>query len=285
MWRTFRRGMMMILVHSLLVGCDGTGGRTEDAGQLPSLADVPAASWARLAEKRVFFGHQSVGYNIVAGIEDVMREHPEIRLRVVESDEAGALETPGFVHAAIGKNGDPLSKIRAFAQAVDAGAARDADVALFKFCYVDIEEDTDVPALFEAYRKAHEALRSRHPDKTFVHVTVPLKTYREGLATRVKGMIKRVLGRRDVFAERNRRRTRFNRMLVDAYGGREPIFDLARVESTFPDGSRCSFTRQGERIYAMVPAYTYDSGHLNELGRRRAAEQLLIVLQDAVGGP
>jgi len=56
------------------------------------------------------------------------------------------------------------------------------------------------------------------------------------------------------------------------------IFDLAKIESTFPDGRRASFTKDGKTYYSMVPDYTYDGGHLNELGRKIAAEQLLFLL-------
>ena len=67
-------------------------------------------------------------------------------------------------------------------------------------------------------------------------------------------------------------------MLLKKYEGKEPILDIAKIESTFPNGTRCSFTRDGKTYYSMVPEYTYDGGHLNELGRKKVAEQLLILL-------
>jgi lysophospholipase L1-like esterase len=37
--------------------------------------------------------------------------------------------------------------------------------------------------------------------------------------------------------------------------------------------------RQGGKVhYAMVPAYTTDGGHLNEVGRRIVARRLLVLL-------
>ena len=60
--------------------------------------------------------------------------------------------------------------------------------------------------------------------------------------------------------------------------GKEPLFDLAMVESTYEDGSRYTFSANGHTYYALVPEYTKDGGHLNELGQKVAAEQLLIFL-------
>ena len=76
----------------------------------------------------------------------------------------------------------------------------------------------------------------------------------------------------------NIKRGQFNDMLRKQYDGKEPVFDLAKIESTLPDGRRVTFTKDGMTYYSMVPDYTYDSGHLNELGRKIAAEQLLLPL-------
>jgi hypothetical protein len=50
------------------------------------------------------------------------------------------------------------------------------------------------------------------------------------------------------------------------------------VESTYPDGRRETCAHKGKTCYSLVPEYTYDGGHLNETGRKKAAEQLLILL-------
>ncbi|HSA96105.1 MAG TPA: hypothetical protein VLJ16_08640, partial [Acidobacteriota bacterium] len=36
------------------------------------LEAVPQEKWDSLAQKRIFFGHKSVGFNIISGLEDVM---------------------------------------------------------------------------------------------------------------------------------------------------------------------------------------------------------------------
>ena len=64
----------------------------------------------------------------------------------------------------------------------------------------------------------------------------------------------------------------------NAYRGREPVFDLATIESTRPDGRREAIRAGSRSGYALVPAYTSDNSHLNEQGRRRVAEELLVFL-------
>ena len=48
----------------------------EEKVSFPSIKDVPAEKWKRLSQKKIYFGHQSVGNNIINGIEDLMREYP-----------------------------------------------------------------------------------------------------------------------------------------------------------------------------------------------------------------
>ena len=50
---------------------------------LPSIDDVPKEYWAKLAEKKIFFGHQSVGYNMIDGITDIINERDYIKLNVI----------------------------------------------------------------------------------------------------------------------------------------------------------------------------------------------------------
>ena len=57
-----------------------------------------------------------------------------------------------------------------------------------------------------------------------------------------------------------------------------PFFDLARIEATSLNGNISSFSKDGEIYLTLANEYTYDGGHLNEEGSKRAAEQLLIFL-------
>jgi hypothetical protein len=76
----------------------------------------------------------------------------------------------------------------------------------------------------------------------------------------------------------NIQRNKFNHLLREQYKSYDPIFDLAKIESTFPNGKTCSFTKNGTIYHSLVPAYTNDGGHLNELGGKVVARHLLMFL-------
>ena len=257
-----------------------------DKKVLLSLKDVPDSTWQKLAEKKIYFGHQSVGFNLIDGIRDVMRENPQIRLKLVETDAPTLFVGPLFAHSRLGENEIPLSKIEAFSRLMDRGLGNKAEIAFFKFCFVDITGNTDVDKIFADYKSALSALKQKYPNTIFVAITVPLTTNPPGIKPWVKGVIKRVIGRPSG-DDGNIERERFNKKIRSEFPSpmsyglsaiNSSLFDLALFESTFPDGSRNVFEKDGENYYSLVPGYTEDGGHLNEKGRKFIAEQLLIFL-------
>jgi hypothetical protein len=239
-----------------------------------SLQDVPDSSWRALSTKKIYFGHQSVGDNIIKGMASIMKANPSTQLEVTEVKPPEAMERPSFFHSSIGQNDDPLSKVRAFKEYVQDGIGNSADIAFFKFCFWDIREKTDVKTIFAEYRETLAVLKSRYPGTTFVHVTVPLMAYAEGIKDRVQ----RAFGVASEFDKDHARRHELNELILNEYLNREPVFDLALVESTLPDGSRTGFSRNGKTYYTLASEYTRDGGHLNDQGQRRVAEQFLIFL-------
>jgi hypothetical protein len=146
---------------------------------------------------------------------------------------------------------------------------------------VDVTAETDAEKVFAEYRNTMSRLQKRYPKTTFIHVAVPLTsklTGMGGLIKKTKDLVKKVIGRHVYGYHDNVKRNQFNEMLGKEYDGKEPVFDLAKIESTFPDGRRSSFTKDGKTYYCLAPDYTYDGGHLNELGRKIAAQQLLLLL-------
>ncbi|MEW6442061.1 MAG: hypothetical protein AB1640_14085 [bacterium] len=273
---TCMKSLAWLALLALWAGCTG-GESVETDVAPPTIRDVPGASWPRLAARKIFFGHQSVGFNILSGVNDLMQADPQIRLDLVETRDLADRDGGVFAHSRVGRNSDPYTKIRDFSEVVEHGVGGPADIAFFKFCYVDIGADTDVDKLFSAYQTALSELKAHYPETAFVHVTVPLCVTR----TSWKTGIKKLLRRQEMWEyDDNVKRNEFNERLLDAYRGKEPVFDLAGVESTFPDGRRCSFVRGGKSYFSLVPEYTYDGGHLNETGRRKAAEPLLVLLAE-----
>lgn len=264
---------------ALLVSGCGAGERRQAAAALPVLGEVPQARWDALASKAIYFGHQSVGYNIVQGLEDVLAAHRNIRLRVVESADARDPAPGVFLHSAVGKNMNPGSKMEAFSSNMRGGIGSKTDLAILKLCFVDVTPETDAPRLLQGYRAMVQSLRDASPDVTFVHVTVPLTSdFRGGKAAfkAVKDLAKKVLKRTNYYD--NRRRNEFNELLRKEYGGKEPLLDLAMLEAVDSRGMVSWRERGGVRDYTLLEENSYDGGHLNERGRRLVAEQLLILL-------
>jgi hypothetical protein len=228
-----------------------------------------------LASKKIFFGHQSVGDNILQGIRDLMASDPRLKINIVTSLDPESV--PGFalVEAHIGVNRDPRSKTEAFAATLDKGFGSLGGIALYKYCYIDFGNSTDVAQVFDNYRKGIVEVRQKYASLALVHSTVPLTADQASSTAkeRIKTVLRRIIGR-----DPNVKRNQFNELLRQTYGGKDPIFDIAEVESTRSDGSRSYFTRGLSKIYTLAPEYTTDGGHLNELGRRKAAEQFLFVL-------
>ena len=246
---------------------------------LRRISDVPRHYWAVLAEKKIFFGHQSVGFNIIDGLKDVMKEHDYITLNIVETNDPANFDQPIFAHARVGHNLDPTSKINAFRDIMDNGVGNKADIAFFKFCYVDVMRDSEPKQIFNQYTGAMNELSRRYSQTTFLHVTVPVRSVSRSAKKVAKSFIKKLIGRPGVF-EDNVKRWEYNALLNDAYGKQQKFFDLALTETVSLNGFRAYMKKGDQKVFIMLPQYTTDGGHLNEEGRKIVAEQLLIVLAE-----
>jgi len=211
------------------------------------------------------------------GVRDLAAAAPELSPVFVSDDVATPLSGGWFADARIGRNNFPLEKCAAFRETVTRLGRNALDIAVMKFCYADIGPRTNPAEVFDAYARLVEGLREAFPALTIVHATIPLTVRTPWWRV----LAKRVLGREDRSRGGNLQRTRFNALLARAFAG-EPIFDIARVESTDPRGRRESFTHEGETAFSLAGEYTRDGGHLNETGRQLAARELLRVL--AVAG-
>ncbi|MGH9148193.1 MAG: hypothetical protein ACRD1Q_15895 [Vicinamibacterales bacterium] len=239
-----------------------------------SLTEQLRSDLNTLQSLRVYFAHQSVGSNILDGLASLARE-AGIALRVDPPDQH--TNAPGIWQGMAGRNGHPESKIQYFTDAMASLEARLPQVALMKFCYVDFTPSTNSETLFKGYQDAMTSWQRRYATVRFVPVTVPLTTRPSSL----KDSVKRLMGRTVRKDEANARRAVFNQRLRETYRGR-PLFDLARIESTRPDGSLESFKgRDGTPAGALFPGYTTDGGHLNELGRQLAATEFARVVSSA----
>jgi hypothetical protein len=263
--------LVAMLLPLPMTGCGESVHTSEES------APVTARAASDVRDARIFFAHQSVGANIVEGLTTLSRTvTPQIRIVETSSKlpETGSF----FAHAKLGKNGDPKGKTDAFVAALEGPLRNRVDVAMQKYCFVDFYADSNPADVFEHYRAAMERLHREFPGLTIVHITTPLMVVQTG----PRAFIKRMIGRVPDNYEDNVAREKYNDLLRTHYTGKEPIFDLAAIETSRADGSRPSVTFRGDTVYALLPQYASDSGHLNELGQARVAKALVSFLGDVV---
>ena len=265
--------IVVAAVLLMVVGCRETQG-TQVRVELDELDRVPKETWTALARKNIFFGHQSVGMNLVDGIREIQQARPAITLAVRDTRDPGAFHEGVFGHAKVGKNQQPLLKFTDFRQVLNGGVGDQLDVGLIKLCYVDIVDGTDITPVYEQFATLLRQDASAHPNVKRVTMTVPLTAVPAGIVD----SIKRRLGRGATDFKDNLVRHRLNEMLVRDFGRSGRLFDIAAWESTYPDGRTHTVSRDGISVPALVPEYTDDGGHLNELGRRWVSQKLLLFL-------
>ena len=235
------------------------------------------AQLEQLAQRRVFFAHQSVGANLIEGLQALARDNGvALQVRDVARDPNVPNQT--FGHVFVGENGKPLAKLDEYRDRLTKQQSSPPELALVKLCFLDFTASTDPNAVFVRYQSDLAVLRAQLPTTRFVHVTTPLTTIESG----PKAWLKRLTGRSPWGVVENQKREQYNQLMRSAYAGREPLFDLAKLESTAEDGSRTLTSAGDTQTAALTPAYTSDGSHLNPHGERIAARGLAGVLAQAL---
>lgn len=265
--------IVILLFLSTTFGC-GKKSESIDNIKYSSLKEVPETKLEDLSKKLFFFGHQSVGDNIIEGIKDIMVEYPKLNLNIIESISSRSFKPGTFAHSKVGENTKPESKIHDFERILGSGIGKEVNAAAIKLCYIDFSETTDTKKLFSKYVDSIDKIKKNYPDITIIHFTAPLTTVQSG----IKAWINNLIGRPIYGSIENKKRYEYNALLRLKYQGIEPILDIARIESSYDDGSRSSFKSDGKTYYSLAPEYTDDGGHLNKTGRKKVAEQLILTL-------
>lgn len=240
-------------------------------------AEPSAEALDAVAEARIFFGHQSVGANILAGLP-LVYEGSDTQPDILESRTALAGSGPVLQHAAIGGNGDPIGKIDDFDALVRDGIGDSVDVALMKLCYIDFTSATDPEEVFDAYESTMAGLEEAYPDVTFVYTTVPL-TVDLGLVDSAKATAKVWLGRSASATPPNLIRERYNELIRERYGDSGRLLDIAAGESYLGDGIYEARDKDGTTYRVMNPDLASGDGeHLNEQGSEDLASLFVQVV-------
>jgi len=238
---------------------------------------IPQKAWDSLAQKKIFFGHRSVGQNIITGVEEVLGKYPAIRLNIRETADPESFRQPIFAHAGLGQNKQPQTKIIGFKDLMEGGIGQNVDIAFFKFCFVDIDHTTDLQAVLNSYVAALEPLRAQFPNTKIITFTVPLVSQPVVWLTRLK----KLLGRLPWYETDHVQRDVFNEMLRARY--KDSLFDLAAIESRISATKATSVLKGGKRYAILRRDFTDDGGHLNSLGRQIVAIELLCYLAEIAG--
>lgn len=263
---------LLLALSVVLFGCAPV---EESNVKLDSIKSLTESDFERVSNSSYFFGHQSVGRNMLDGLRQLKEEYPALKLDIVEAGDAELVKPGAFLHLNVGENRKPDTKLNEFYSVVDSALGNKVDSAFLKFCYVDLERNGDPQVLFDNYVAKIEELKASHPETTFVHFTLPVKS----IPTGVKPTIKRLIGWDFPQLEDNYKRSLYNKMLREKFEGKEPIFDLALYESVAPStGKKTVYSYKGEKVEAMAEENTYDGGHLTDAGKKWIAEQFVVFL-------
>lgn len=244
-------------------------------------ADASPRQLEVVAGLNVFFGHQSVGGNVIAALPQVFAAAGVAAPEIVNGDEVPSDGQPVFLHANVGRNRDPLGKLSAFDRFIRSGVGDAIDVGAFKLCYADIVEGSDIEQIFAAHRDTIAALQRDYPHMAFIVATVPLTVEPDDAVTVAKVRIKRLLDRQSsVHPANNVARERYNAMIRAEYGRTGRLWDIAALQSTV-DGNRRVRKYGGDILFAMEPLHASDPGHLNPNGAAVLGRALMALIADA----
>lgn len=140
----------------------------------PAPGVLSAADLTRIAGLKIFFGHQSVGGNILQGIPEIYSAMGATGINQTGDSTSG---TGGFfADSLVGENGDPAGKDDSFAAKIRSGIGSQVQVALYKYCYVDMVEGSNPQTMFDHYKANLARLESAYPNVKFLYATIPLTT-------------------------------------------------------------------------------------------------------------
>ncbi len=214
--------------------------------------ELTASKLEALKSKRIMFGHQSVGANMVSGISNLYNSYGVTPPTQMDAGLINSTSGGFFADFYVGVNEDPLSKITDFNSMVHTYHNK-LDIAFMKFCYIDIVAGTDILQVFTAYKAMMDGLVAEFPDITFIYVTGALDGYSVAAAVV---------------------REQLNNMIRNEYASTGRLFDLAEVESTAPNGTRSGGISDGNQYYQSYDDYTSDGAHLNSTGIQVVDEAL-----------
>lgn len=247
----------------------------------PSPTSLPpvtsAARTIKPLKGRVLFGVQSIGADIVKGIPGAFKAAGMKNPRVMTWSKARNSKGPLIATARIGKNGNPSSKLRAFAALVNDAPRGSVDVALMAFNYQDVTAATDVDGLAQSYSETMESVEQANPDITFIYTTVPVTTSNSWRAVdrnSVNGLI-------DVDQpvwQDNIARERLNALIRERYAATGRLYDIAALQARINGTKATAKAHENQFYYVMNPALSRNGKELNRRGSTQLAKEMSLLI-------
>ena len=223
--------------------------------------ELTLATFNAAMSKRVVFAHQSVGWQVIQGIQMWADDLGAADPTVIDVESTAMPGSGGFVgHFYAGNNGDPFSKLDELDIWLRTGGhASQIDVFVMKFCYADIRSTSGhTPAtMFNAYKATMDALVTDFPSVTFIFSTTAI-----------------VMGENSDGGNNGLRQT-YNNMVRNEYDGTGRLWDVADIESTDPNGNKVLYGGV-ESLYSGYASP--DQRHIYGLGRTTVAAPLLSMI-------
>jgi hypothetical protein len=198
-----------------------------------------ASRWSVIAERTVYFGHQSTGTGVITGVEKLKAEYA-VPLRVVQTQDPATVTDPAFVHFFVRQNRDYAFKNAALLRLLESRTRAHRPVVVLKYSHMDINSPADSATMLGAYRDTVDTIQFAHPDVTVVHTTIPLTTVETAFEWKAKQFFGRPTRRQAAVA-----RQCYNQLARTEFSASEPIFDLAKLEAMQSDGMTAGFTAGG----------------------------------------
>lgn len=260
--------LLLLLSLVLTTSCD----KSEEIFDMDLDAMITKEKLSSLPGKRVYFGHQSVGSNIIEGVENTIIKNEELNfIKILTFDEYLQLDSADtdscfyLIHSNIGRNTYPKLKLTEFRKKVDS--LQNIDAAFMKFCYVDITRETDVDSLYDNYSITMSTLKTKYPEIKFLYFTAPLTSKENPVIV----LLKKILRRPD---DMNKNRNRYNNLIRQTENIN--LFDLAFLESH----DEMKTLMKGNKEFLLKKYSTEDGGHLNSMGSEIIGKQLLLKINE-----
>ena len=263
--------VLLIVVRTITVQADD---KFDKKAILLNLAEP--ITWGLIQQQKIVFVYRSFGRNILEGIKELGIKYNQSEFVFIKPDTmAGLLKYSSgfFMQQWIEMNSSPQEIKEEYEHLLERIQLKDIDFAMVRF--TPFFGNNNVEENFKQVRMVIEDLRKVYPDTLFIIPTFPL-TYSK---TTWRTQLKKFIGKDEIWEyDSNITINEFNRHMRNKYSSNVAFFDLAKIQSTYSNGKRSTFTKNGKSYFHMVSEYTHDGTHLSVKGREIVAEQFLSLI-------